>query len=222
MRAVHMASKFIDGIEVIVSDVDQYLQINDISSSDLIKIWDHIKTNYPLYEKWICYHNYIEIPFALLDEIGAVLEDDSIELRLSVDGFIRSKFPGIVLITEENFDKFAIYHNKCNPENGANSERIKRNFFHWAIFALFTDNRITDYIILFTGSPNQAEIYCVEASDNVKCRELITSAANHAFEHGKKEVLFMADENTIEHEQAISIGFVNTGFYKGYEIKQAK
>lgn len=178
MRAVHMASKFIDGIEVIVSDVDQYLQINDISSSDLIKIWDHIKTNYPLYEKWICYHNYIEIPFALLDEIGAVLEDDSIELRLSVDGFIRSKFPGIVLITEENFDKFAIYHNKCNPENGANSERIKRNFFHWAIFALFTDNRITDYIILFTGNPNQAEIYCVEASDNVKCKELIASAAN--------------------------------------------
>jgi predicted GNAT family acetyltransferase len=48
---------------------------------------------------------------------------------------------------------------------------------------------------------------------------LITFAAKFAFDSGKKEVLYMADENTITHKAALSIGFVNTGFYKGYEIK---
>ena len=211
-----MANKIIDGIEIIVSDIARYLQLNDISGSDLTKIWGQIKTDYALYEKWICYHNYPEIPFALLDEMGTVLENDCIEMRLTADNFNYTKVWGVIRITEENFDMFAAYHNKRNPENGAKSEHIKRNFSNWAIFALLTDNKITDYIVLAIGNPIQAEIYCVEASDGVKCKELIISAAKYAFDQGKKEVLYMADENTIEHKEAISVGFINTGFYKGY------
>ena len=213
-----MAAMIIDGIEVIISDIDQYLQINDISGSDLSKIWTQIESDYASYEKWICYHNYNEIPFVLLNEIGAVLEDDSIEMRLTADSFICPEVFGVVRVTEGSFDEFADYHCKRNPD-WMKSEIIRRNFAYWGIFALLTNNRITDYILLAMGNPIQAEIFGVEASDSVKCKDLIAFAAKYAFDSGKKEVLYMADENTIAHEAAISVGFANTGFYKGYEIK---
>ena len=215
-----MPEKIIDGITIIVSDIDQYLQINDISGSDLIKIWGQIETDYALYEKWICYHHYHEIPFVLLDEMGAVLEDDCVEMRLTIDNFKDANVLGVVRITEENFDMFAAYHNKRNPESGAKSELIKRNFSNWVIFALLTDNKITDYIVTAVGNPVQAEIYCIEAADGIKCRELIISAAQYAFNQGKKEVLYMADGNTVGHQEAMVIGFIKTGFYKGYKIKR--
>jgi hypothetical protein len=219
---VDMINRFIDGIEVIVSDADHYLQINDISGSDLIKIWEVIKNDYTLYEKWICYHNYTEIPYAVLEEIGAALEDDSIETRLNADDFVYTEVFGVVRIKEENFDEFAAYHHKCNPDSGAKPERILRNFSRWGIFVLLSNNKITDYLILSMGNTLQAEIFCVEATDIIKCEKLITFAAKFAFDNGKKEVLYMADENTFAHKTALSVGFVNTGFYKGYEIKRSK
>ena len=215
-----MANRIIDGIEVIVSDEERYLQINDISGSDLTKIWVTIKNDYTLYEKWICYHNYTEIPFEFLDEIGAVLEDDSIETRLTFDNFIYSEVFGVVRVTEENFDEFAVYHGNRNPDCGAKPERIRCNLSRWGIFALLSNNKITDYIIISMGNTMQAEIFCVEASDIVKCKKLIVFAAKYAFDSGKSEVLYMADENTIAHKTALSVGFVNAGFYKGYEIKR--
>ena len=214
-----MAKKIINEIEVIVSDIDQYLQINDINGSDLIKIWGQIKTDYTFYKKWICYHNNNEIPFALLDEIGAVLEDDCTETRLTADNFIYSEVFGVVRVTEEKFDEFAAYHDKCNPDM-LKSKQIGRDLSRWGIFCLQFDNKITDYILMFMGNPSQAEIFCVEATDSVKCKELITFAAKYAFDSEKKEILYMADENTISHKAAMSVGFANTGFYKGYMIKR--
>jgi hypothetical protein len=214
-----MATVIIDGIEVIVSDIDRYLQINDINGSDLSKIWEQIKIDYESYEKWICYHNYNEIPFTVLEEIGAVLEDDSIETRLTVRSFSYSEVSAVIRVEDERFDEFAAYHNQCNPENGAKSELIKRNPSHWAVFALLTNNRITDYIVLATGNLAQAEIFCVEASDSAKCEQLIKVAAKHALDIGKKEVLHMVDENSITHKVSLSVGFTITGFYKGYRVK---
>jgi len=213
-----MGNILIDGIEVIVSDVNQYLQINDISGSDLAKIWGRIKSDYTSYEKWICYHNYDEIPFALLEDIHAVLEDDCIETRLTAENFIYSDISEVVRITEEKFEEFADYHDKCNPECGAKSERIKQNFSRWGVFVMLSSDKITDYIIIAVRDPKEAEIFCVEASDNIKYKALITSAAKYAFDNGKTSVLCMADENTIVHKAALSVGFANEGFYKGYRI----
>ena len=213
-----MAYTIIDGIEAIVSEVDQYLQLNDISRADLSRVWGHINDKYASYEKWICYHNYTDIPLALLGEIDAVIKDDCIETRLKPGYFIDSDTLDVVPITEENFDAFAAYHSVRNP-HWIKSELIWRNFSRWSIFALFTNNQITDYLLLAMGNPAQAEIFGVEASDDTNCKALITSAAKHAFKHGKKEVLYMAEENTMAHAAAISLGFANTGWYKGYQIK---
>ena len=76
--------------------------------------------------------------------------------------------------------------------------------------------------MLAAGNPVLAEIFCIEASNINKCKELITFAAKCAFDNGQTEILFMADENTISHRAALSVGFINTGFYKGYMIQQAK
>jgi len=214
-----MAYVDIDGINVIVDNNEKYFQINDINGSDLSRIWERIKTEYDSYEKWFCYHNYNNIPFELLENIGAVLEDDSIETRLTADNFIISDIYGVIRVLEENFDKFAEYHIKCNPQCGARSERIKRDFSRWGIFALLVNNVITDYIIIFTGHP-VAEIFCIEASDGDKCNALISFACKYAFDNGNIEILYMADENTVSHKVALSVGFINTGFYKGYEIKR--
>ncbi|MCL2416234.1 MAG: hypothetical protein FWD01_05395, partial [Defluviitaleaceae bacterium] len=148
-----MSKKIINDIEIFVSDIDNYLQINDIGGSDLIKIWEKIKTDYADYDKWICYHNYSDIPFDLLDEIGAVILDDCIETHLTADNFAYSEVDGVVRITEENFDEFAARHMKCNPESGAQPARIKRDFSKWAVFAFLSDNQIADYIIIYIGNP---------------------------------------------------------------------
>jgi len=216
-----MAYIDIDGIDVIVDDNEKYFQVNDISGSDLSKIWERIKTEYVSYEKWLCYHNYDIIPCKLLDKIGAVLEDDSIEARLTADNCVVSDMRGVIRVLEDKFDDFAEYHTKCNPQCGAKSERIKRDFSRWGIFALLENNIVTDYLIIFTGHP-VAEIFCIEASDSDKCKALISFACKYAFINGNTEILYMADENTISHKAALSIGFVNTGIYKGYKIEHQK
>jgi len=216
-----MAKVLIDGIEATVSDTDQYFQINEISGSDLTWIWEQIKTDYASYEKWFCYHNVAEIPFALLDEIGAVLEDDSIIMRLSYDNFIFSEVSGVVRITEKVFDDFAAYHNKCNPDM-VTSEQIKRNLSEWGIFVLLSGKQITAYTLIFTRYLEEAEIFCVEAPDIVSSKALVTTAVKYAFDNGNKKILFMADENTDAHKTALSIGFASEGFYKGYRIKRSK
>ena len=201
------------------NDDDRYLQINDVSGADLAEMWGDIKLNYATYEKWICYHNYLDIPDAVLSKLGATLEDDSVEMRLAVGGINKSETSGVVQITEDNFNEFAILHAKRNPENGANSERIRRNFSRWGIFVMLVDNKISDYIVIFIGHPAQAEIFCVEASSIETGKKLIAFAAKYAFDNAKNEVLFMADEGTIPYDAALAIGFNITGFYKGFRVQ---
>ena len=211
----------IDGIEVFVEDNDQYLQINDICDADLSRIWGKIKIDYASYDKWLCYHN-TKIPLALLDEIGAVLKDDNIEMRLANNNFNYSEIFGIVRITDENFDEFSVYHNETNPEMYWTSERIRRDLSRWGIFSLQPDTDTAAYILLSMWDSVQSEIYCVEASDRSQCEDLIAYAAKYAFDNSKAEILYMADIDSIGLKAAKAVGFTVTGVYKGYMIKRSK
>lgn len=211
----------IGGVEVLVEDIDHYLQINDICGTDLSRIWEQVKTDYASYDKWICYHN-SEIPFVVLDEINAVLEDDCIETRLIYDELNypeKLDIARIERVTEEGFDEFATYHGECNPDMYWTSERIRRDLSRWGIFSLRTINEITGYILLGMRHPVEAEIFCVDAPDSVQYEALIAFAAKFAFDNGRKEVLYMTD-NPVSHGAALSIGFAVTGFYKGYLIRR--
>jgi len=208
------------GIEVFIEDADQYLQIDDISGTDLHMIWEQIETDYAAYEKWVCYHNYVDIPLGLLDKLGATLEDDCIEMRLDMDKLNdteNTETHTVEQITEETFDEFAAIHDARNTGIHWTGARLKRELPRWGIFCLRHNEQITDYTIMSMRHPTEAEIFCVEASDKIKSEALIASAAKHAFENEKSEVLYQSDNDMI-HQAALSVSFAITGFYKGYRF----
>jgi hypothetical protein len=124
-----------------------------------------------------------------------------------------------VQITENDFDVFSSLHDERNPEMYWTSERIKKDLTRWGIFVLYSGKQITGYILISMWNQTQAEIFCVEATESTHGESLITAASAYAFENGKIEVLYMADESTIGHKAALTTGFCATGYYKGYEIK---
>jgi hypothetical protein len=219
-----MIKRKIDGVEISITDTDKYLQINDITGTDLNRIWEKIQNEYSTYKKWLCYHN-TEMPTKLLSKIGAALVDDSVELRLNTDtcNYLNQTpcIEQIVIeqITEDTFEVFADYHNECNPDMYWTSERINRDLSRWGIFTLNSNNQITDYLILAMLGP-VAEIFCVDVTNEYNSTSLISFAAKYAFDNGKNDVLYMADDNSVGYNAALSIGFKITGFYKGYMVKR--
>ena len=210
----------INGIDALVEDADQYLQINDISESDFPVIWDKLNTDYIGYDKWFCFRN-VKIPIALLDELGAVLEDDCIQMLLYHDKINESEIIGVEQVTDESFLEFAAIHDGCRTDMYWTGERLLRELSRWGIFCLRCNGQISDYIVMSMRDSTQAEIFCVEASDINKRIKLITSATKYAFNNDKTEVLYMVDSDA-ERESALAVGFTVTGFYKGYKVERAK
>lgn len=209
----------INGIEAFIVDAEQYLQIDDISSADLRMIWEKLETDYASYEKWFCFHN-VEIPISLMDELGAVLEDDCIQMFLYADKISNSNTLGVEQVTDKSFGEFATIHDKRRTDMYWTGERLLRELSNWGIFCLRSGGQISDYLIMSMRHVTQAEIFCVEASDINRRKNLITFAAKYAFDNGKSEVLYMVD-NDEERALASSVGFTVTGFYKGYKVNHA-
>ncbi|MCL2406562.1 MAG: hypothetical protein FWC95_01400 [Defluviitaleaceae bacterium] len=206
----------IQDIEIYIVEADRYLQFNDISGDDLYKVWTQIKTNYAGYEKWVCYHDYKNIPYDLLAELGAVLEDDCTAMRLYPHN-AKYTDTGAEQISSETFAEFAAIHDAKNTGIHWTGERLKRELPRWGIFCLREGGIITDYIIMSMRHPEEAEIFIVVASDIYKRKALISSAAKYAFDNGRTNVLYMVDEDTQE-QSASDVGFIVTGFYKGYKF----
>jgi len=209
----------IDGIEILFEDADHYLQIEDISGADLSMIWEQIIATYGNYDKWLCFHN-TDGPLDLLEELGAVLEDDCIEMRLYADKINYSEALRVERVTDETFGEFAALHDSRISDMYWTGERLGRDLSKWGIFCLRTDGQITDYTIMSMRHPAEAEIFCVEASDSTRCRELFAFASKYAFDNGKNYVLYMADD-AMRHDAALDVGFAVTGFYKGYVVRGA-
>jgi RimJ/RimL family protein N-acetyltransferase len=207
----------IDGIDAIVEEPDRYLQINDICGADLDRIWKHLEAKYGNYDKWFCYHN-SEIPYEALDKLGAVLEDDCIEMRVNTYNSDYSDAHGVKRVTNEEYGEFAAFHDERNFEIYRTSERLKSDLSRWGIFTARSDNRIAGYILLFIGNGDCAEIFSLIASESKQYEALIKAAVKLAYDNKKSEVLYMADDNTDSQRAALSAGFSVKGFYKGYRI----
>lgn len=205
----------IDGIDVLIEEADKYLQIDDIDGDVLNRIWPKLQADYAGFDKWFCFHN-TEIPHALLSGIGMMLVDDCIEMRLSACALGDSDAQRV---TRDDFDEFAAHHEARHPEMYWTGERIKRDASRWGVFTTRSDGKISGYVIISLGASAEAEIFCVDAQDSAVCVSLIRRAAGFAFEHGQREVLFMADRDTVSQQAAASVGFVAGGFYKGYVVR---
>ena len=208
----------INGIEVLIESADHYLQINDISGTDLLMIWEQLKTDYANYEKWFCFRN-VEVPITLLDDLDAVLEDDCIQMFLYADKINVSETLGVEQVTDKSFGEFIAIHDKRRPDIYWTGERLSHELSNWGIFCLRSNEQISDYLIMSMRHVTEAEIFCVEASDIERRKSLITFAAKYAFDNKKSEVLYMVDnDNSEERASALSVGFSVTGFYKGYKV----
>ena len=209
------------GHEIFVEESEHYLQANDISITDINVLWEQMKIYYENYDVMFCYHN-TKVPVGFMSIIGAVLVDDCVEMRLAEKYFKVSDIYNVVQVTEIDFEAFAAFHDERNPEMYWTSERIKKDLNRWGIFMLSSGSQIASYILIAMWNPTQAEIFCVETTEHIQGEALIAAASAFAFEKGKTEVLYMADENTIAHKAALAIGFHITGYYQGYEIKSRK
>ena len=201
-------------IELLVEKADRYLQINDAGGSALEAAWRQIDTEYKPYDKWFCYHT-TEPPADFLKKIGTALEDNDIAMRLTASSYRAKDSSGCIAVTEESFKDFAACHDQSHSEMYWNSEKIGRDLSRWAIFMLPEGG----YILQAMWDARQAEIFCLEAASETACEPLLQAAAALAFDSGKKEILYMAESDSLGQQAALKAGFAVRGFYKGYLVK---
>ncbi len=209
----------IDGVAAICDVSSSYLQLNDVDGAALSGVWPKLATDYAGFDKWLCYHN-SPAPVEFLEEIGAVIVDDCVEMRAtSALTLPRNTLP-VRQIGDHEFDAFAVHHDKQNAEMYWNSERIRRDSKDWAIFTV--DRPVTGYLLLSLRDATQAEIFSVDACSQEACEALLSYAAACAFQAGRREVLYMADVGAAGVKAALQIGFVAKGHYQGYRVKRTQ
>jgi len=208
----------IAGIEIAVLDeTERYIQINDKNESELRNLWPHIAPNYPGFEVTFCFRN-CEVPMGFVNEIGARLLDDCIEMRVPSVEIALPPLPLLTQVTEENFDTFAAYHDvKILPDFYWTSKRIKQKLGNWCIFMSQVGGQINGYIMA-TMRPWEAEIYCIDTPDIATGKTLASAIIAEAFKAGIPEILYMVDYDSREKEIALELGFSIKGYYKGYTI----
>ena len=217
---VLMKSITMHGVEVFVDTDEAYIQINDIRESDIDKVLRELTKQYSGYEVVFCFHDMVA-PADTLRGIGAELSDDCIKMCLLPQDCKAHENHLVTLLTEVDFDDFAVIHDTRNADMYWTSERIRNNRDIWRIFLLQTKQGISGYAMLMIelSDDSLGEIFCVEADDPAQCKAIFSAAANCAFECGKNEVVFMADRDDTDAQVAASaVGFRVAGYYQAYRV----
>ncbi|MCL2217811.1 MAG: hypothetical protein FWB91_12460 [Defluviitaleaceae bacterium] len=227
-----MEHEIINGVEILTEPSQGYAQINDASEEELRSVWPKLLEKYTGYELFFCFRN-VPVPSSLMEELGAKLLDDSLEMRLSVPDFeeflkaviadvgageaAKVSVVGVTPITEENFEAFATFHDKSNPDMYWTSRRILERIDLWQIFACFDETGgVSDYVMLMRPA---AEIFCCYTKDATKAKALLAAAAQNAFVSGAEETLYMIDKDeSLCINAATALGFRQCGFYQGYRV----
>jgi len=214
----------INGFEVYVEEADKYVKINDINAKDLPLVWESICKRFPGYEFDLCYHD-MPPPIEALSPIGAELLEDCIEMQVSKDEFIPYPCNSITPLVKTDFDAFAALHDKANPECGGTSKIIQRKWDNWRVFLLRKDGEIIGYSIICIAMRDAAmgEIFCIWTDNGTHRKALISAVTSCAFENNKNVITYMVDrDNKEEYEAATAVGYKETGYYIGYQVKCIK
>ena len=214
----------INGFEVFEEEADKYVKINDIGAKDLPIVWESIRKRFPGYEFDLCFHD-MQPPLEALSSIRAELLEDCIEMQVSKDEFILWPSNEITTLEKNDFDTFAALHDKVNPECGGTSQIIQRKWDNWRVFLLRKDNKIIGYSIICIAMRDAAagEIFCIWANNDAHRKALISAVTSCAFENNKSKIIFMVDrDNQKEYEAAAAVGYKETGYYIGYQVKCIK
>ncbi|MCL2593681.1 MAG: hypothetical protein FWD82_10015, partial [Defluviitaleaceae bacterium] len=208
----------INGVEVFIEEAENYIQVNDISESDLTKVWGHLIKQYPEYEVNFCFRN-VTIPIDILSDIGAEILDDCIKMQLTSNDYIFCESYEVEQLKKEDFASFAAFHDKAYPEMYWTSTRLLDKWDNWRIFVTKNGDKIIGYTLLLIAMKDKlmGEIFCVAADNFAHHKALLSVSVNYAFENGKNIVIYMTDrDNTLEQDSALAVGFKNVGFYKAF------
>ncbi|MCL2840052.1 MAG: hypothetical protein FWE05_04695 [Defluviitaleaceae bacterium] len=229
-----MTNEIINGVEILIEPTEKYIQINDATEDDLRGLWPKVLERYSGHNAMLCFRNTVT-PVQFMDEIGAKLLDDSLEMRLNLEDFesflkaviadvgvaesalASVSVVGVTPITSENFDIFATHHDKTIPDMYWNSRRILEKIDLWRIFACFEGESITDYAMLMQPA---SEIFCCISKDTDRAKAILAAAAQEAFVSGAEELLYMIDKSEeICKNAASALGFRLCGYYQGFNVR---
>jgi hypothetical protein len=218
-------SVIIANIEILVDEVDKFIQVKDIADIPL-GFEQEIITRYPEYETWFLYHK-TSAPTERLEKI-ATLFDDCIDMRLKQSDFIDSVTSDVFRVSDkENFKIFASLHDKNSEDMFWTSNLIEEHFSKWGIFLSEPQSQETGYAIIHTELANLkiGEIFYLQSDSTEQSKALLASAVKYAFSMGKSEIVYMIDKSSKhiranEQEAALSLGFRAVGLYQGYKLKQ--
>lgn len=210
----------VEGLEILVSPEEQYIQVYDIEAKDAEKLWERVKQDYPGFVVDFCFNNTVA-PIHFLKEVQAEVLDDCIETRLIKKDMVELQVEKAPALREEDFEIFADFHDKRNPEMAWSSEKLKNDLANWRIFAQSLRGEIAGYSLMRTDGALYWDIYGVEADALEDKVALIAAAVKCAFEtNPEAEVVFMVDrENYLELGAALHLGFRRAGYYISYRCK---
>lgn len=196
---------------------EKYLQINDATDS-IKQDWDKIRTAYPDFHVAFSFTTHrtsaiqLDIPLKFLQQIGAKLVDDCVEIRLSKQDFKAYDTEKVFPVTKNNFSDFAKRHDQLEPDMYWNSQRIKETLPAWTIFVSADKSYIMARL-----NDELPEIYDLQAPNPQTQKNLLSALAKITFDKGKSQLLFMVDRK--ENLSALTeIGFQAKGYYQCWTI----
>lgn len=151
-----------------------------------------------------------------------------VTMLLKSDDFIYSESKYIPLVvTEENFEDFASFHDRMNPEMQWTSENIKAKLDIWKIYIIKISDKTIGSILTGIWYKPQFEIYSLSVESYNDCTDtdeimysLLTHSMKEVFALEKSQVLYMIDEKSSDEiANAEKVGFRKTGDYKAFKLK---
>ena len=218
----------IENVELLITESEKYMQINDISEEKIAIVWERISTDYPGYEVFFSFNSERmavdqKVPVQFLARINAKIVDDTLNFRLKKENFSSEvkKELEIVQLTEADFDEFSQFHDSRNPDFFWTNKRIKERLSIWQIHILKEKGQLSGYVMTMIKQRNleyQAEIFAIEVNNESEFKTLLSTTCQSAFAIGKTEILYMIEKTAPARYQeiAVEIGFKETGFYQGF------
>ena len=192
-----------------VTESEKYINVKEFfaeNAEGYRAFWQDLQAKYPGWEIAFIYRN-CDPPLEFLTGIGMALLESHFITELDNDGFKPASKKHAVHITPENFDRFANFHDKTNPDMFWTSARIAEKPEQWRIDMIGDDAYVM--MSLWGDTP---EIFALVAPDAAVGASLLSVAAKFAFDNNHVKVFYFIDtDNPLEMDTACEVGFVVTG-----------
>jgi len=212
-------------IEILPEETERHIQINDMNAAALEKIWPVLVKRYPGFALNLCFRNRAA-PVEALAKIGATVLEDCVDYRVTTENYIPHEYPGIELLTLDDFDAFAVLHDSL-PDMYWTSRRLRAVWEQdfWRIFILRENGKIIGYSMLRLYPTDLGEVFALEleaenrAEKDARFYALLSVAVQCTFDNKKSTALNQVergDNRTLDAVKAV--GFKECGYYIGYEV----